>query len=133
PEHRPKTRRGLPGWLDAIPDDYAQNRERPRGEPGPLDERGGAGIRPYRIGYGLLHHLAVEREVEPLALDLHGYAQPHDEVEHLEDDVGRHRVVDEDDQDAFDLVDHLGRVAFDQAGGAAVLLDGGHAGRQRPA
>jgi len=39
--------------------------------------------------------------------------------------------VDEHRDDADRLVDHLHRIAFEQAGGAAVLVDREHAGEQR--
>src|SRR5215217_2938606 len=78
-----------------------------------------------------LHCFAVQREVEALALDLFFDAQSDDDVDHLEDDQADDRAVDEHDHDALDLVDELSRVAFEQAGGSAILLDREHPGQQR--
>src|SRR5262249_61337748 len=78
-----------------------------------------------------LNGLAVQREIETLAPHLIADAQSDEDVDNLEDDQRHDGVVDEDDDDAFDLVDHLHGVAFDQAGCAAVLLDREHAGEQR--
>ena len=78
-----------------------------------------------------MNGLAVQREIETLALHLIADAQSDEDVDDLEDDQRHDGVVDEDDDDAFDLVDYLHRVAFDQAGRAAVLLDREHAGEQR--
>src|SRR6516162_7408590 len=77
-----------------------------------------------------MNGLAVQREIETLALHLVAHAQPDEDVDDLEDDQRHDGVVDEDDDDAFDLVDHLHGVAFDQARRAAVLLDREHAGEQ---
>src|SRR5262245_65795238 len=95
----------------------------------PPTARAVPGLRPNRISS--VNGLAVQREIETLALHLIADAQSDEDVDDLEDDQRHDGVVDEDDDDALDLVDHLHRVAFDQAGGAAVLLDREHAGEQR--
>src|SRR5262244_2155303 len=95
----------------------------------PSTARAVPGLRPNRIPS--VNGLAVQREIETLALHLIADAQSDEDVDDLEDDQRHDGVVDEDDDDALDLVDHLHRVAFDQAGGAAVLLDREHAGEQR--
>src|SRR5262249_19183670 len=97
----------------------------------PSTARAVPGLRPNRISS--VNDLAVQREIETLALHLIADAQPDEDVHDLEDDQRHDGVVDEDDDDALDLVDHLHRVAFDQAGRAAVLLDREHAGEQRAA
>ena len=51
---------------------------------------------------------AVQREIEPIALGLLAGADPHDHVEHLQDDEGGDRVVDQDVEDALDLDPQLG-------------------------
>src|SRR5580704_5413126 len=79
----------------------------------------------------LLHGLAVQRDVETLALDVDGDAQANDEVDDLEDDQRDDGVISDDDGDALDLVEHLGGIALDEAGGSAVLLDREHAGEDR--
>src|SRR5450830_714425 len=79
----------------------------------------------------LLHGLPMQREIETFAFHFGGHAQADNRVEDLEDDQRDDGVVHDNDDDAFDLVDHLRGVAFDQAGGAAVLLDGEHAGEKR--
>src|ERR1700675_660465 len=66
--------------------------------------------------------LAVHREIEALALDLIADAQPDEDVDDLEDDQRRDGIVEEDDDDAFELVENLWRVAFDQPGSAAIGL-----------
>jgi len=50
-------------------------------------ERAGAGSPPQPLSLvGLLHGLAVEREIEAFALDLLGHPQPDEDVDDLEDD-----------------------------------------------
>src|SRR5215831_10074110 len=95
----------------------------------PSTARAVPGLRPNRISS--VNGLAVQREIETLALHLIADTQSDEDVDDLEDDQRHDGVVDEDDDDALDLVDYLHRVAFDQAGGAAVLLDREHAGEQR--
>src|SRR5450759_1506111 len=70
----------------------------------------------------LLHGLPMQREIETFAFHFGGHAQADNRVEDLEDDQRDDGVVHDNDDDAFDLVDHLRGVAFDQAGGATVLL-----------
>src|ERR1700738_4662559 len=77
-----------------------------------------------------LNRLAVQRKSEAIALDLLGHAQADDEVENLEDDQRHDAVINEHRADADCLVDGLHEIAFEQAGGAAVLLDREHAGEQ---
>src|SRR5215470_9459693 len=89
----------------------------------PPTARAVPGLRPNRISS--VHRLPVQREIETLALHLVAHAQPDDDVDDLEDDQRHDGVVEEDDDDAFDLVDHLHGVAFDQARRAAVLLERG--------
>ena len=72
----------------------------------------------------------MQREIESFALHFVGDAQADDGVDDLEQDQRDNGVVYDYDKNALDLVHHLRRVAFDQAGGAAVLLDGEHAGEQ---
>src|SRR5258708_23257692 len=69
--------------------------------------------------------------METFALDLLADSQADEDVDDLEDDQRHDGVVDEDNHEAFDLVEQLHRIAFDQAGRAAVLLDREHAGEQR--
>src|SRR4029079_13578714 len=87
------------------------------------------GLRPNRIP--LVYGLAVEREIETLALDLVGDAQPDEDVDDLENDQRHDGVVAEHDEDAVELVEHLHRIAIEQAGLAAICLDRKHAGEQR--
>src|SRR5262249_2107360 len=78
-----------------------------------------------------LHGLAMQSEVEALALDLLGDPQADEDVDDLEEDQRHDRVVDEHRADADRLIVELGHVALEHAGGAAVLLDGEHAGEER--
>jgi hypothetical protein len=64
----------------------------------------------------LLDRLAVQRQIEAVALDLFADAKHDDEIENFEDDQRHHRVVGDDDADADQLVDDLTGIAFDQAG-----------------
>src|SRR5579859_1985684 len=87
-----------------------------KGAPGaPLRVWGGEGA--------LLDGLAVEGEVEPVALDLDVDPQANHEIHDLEDDERGDHVIEDDDADADQLVDHLAGVALDEARGAAVLAD----------
>src|SRR5262245_13499077 len=95
---------------------------------GPSTARAVPGLRPNRIRS--VHGLAVQREIETFALHLVGDAQPDEDVDDLEDDQRDDGVVDEDDDDTVDLVEELYRIAFEQAGGAAIGLDREHAGEQ---
>src|SRR5215468_3787525 len=95
----------------------------------PPTARAVPGLRPNRIPS--VNGLAVQREIETLTLHLIADAQSDEDVDDLEDDQRHDGVVDEDDDDALDLIDHLHGVAFDQARRAAVLLDREHAGEQR--
>ena len=79
----------------------------------------------------LLHHLAVQGEIETVALDFVGDPQADRHVDDLQDDQRDDRVIDDDRADADQLIDDLARVAFDQAGVAAVLVDREHAGQDR--
>src|SRR5262245_61664318 len=90
----------------------------------PSTARAVPGLRPNRIRS--VYGLAVQCEIETFALHLVAHAQPDEDVDDLEDDQRHDGVVDEDDHDAIDLVEELCRVAFDQAGGAAILLDREH-------
>src|ERR1043166_9724583 len=63
----------------------------------------------------LLHGLTMEGEVEAFLLDVAGHAQADDDVDDLEDDQRHDHVVADHDGDAVDLVEHLARVAFEQA------------------
>src|SRR5262245_8642949 len=87
------------------------------------------GLRPNRIPS--VDGLAVQREVETLAFHLIAHAQADEDVDDLEDDQRHDGVVDEDNDDAFELIEHLHCVAFNQAGRAAILLDREHAGGNR--
>src|SRR3984957_1830820 len=81
----------------------APKNERPRREPRPLDGKGGAGYPPQPLFAGvallasasLLDGLAVQREIEAIALDFLGHAQPDEDVDDLENDQRHHAVVDE--------------------------------------
>src|SRR5262249_20656926 len=86
----------------------------------PPTARAVPGLRPNRISS--MNGLPVQREIETLALHLVGDTQSDEDVDDLEDDQRHDGVVDEDDDDAFDLVDDLHRVALDQPGRTAVLL-----------
>src|SRR5271168_1463263 len=79
----------------------------------------------------LLHRLAVQRNVETLAFDVCGDAQTDGNVDDLEDDERDDDVINDDDGNALDLVEHLARIAFEQAGGPAILFDREHAGEDR--
>ena len=57
------------------------------------------GLRPNRISS--VNGLAMQREIETLALHLVAHAQPDEDVDDLEDDQRHDGVVDEDDDDAF--------------------------------
>jgi hypothetical protein len=83
---------------------------------------GGRLVRP------LLHRFAVQRDVEPLALDSPRDAQADHGVDDPENYQRGAGVIDDDDADALNLVDHLRGVAFEQAGGAAILADREYAG-----
>src|SRR3984893_12185728 len=93
----------------------------------PARPRSGETRGPLRMSI-LLHGLAVQRDVETFALDFGGDAQADDEVDDLEDDQRDDGVIDDDDDHALDLVEHLGRIALDEAGGSTILLDREHAG-----
>src|SRR5262249_51581205 len=77
----------------------------------PPTARAVPGLRPNRISS--VNGLPVQREIEILALHLVAHAQPDEDVDDLEDDQRHDGVVDEDD--AFDLVDHLHGVARSRA------------------
>src|SRR5260221_3526422 len=111
----------------------AAKSERPRGEPRPLDGKGGAGYPPQPLfaSSRLLECLTVEREIETLALDLLRHPQAYKDVDDLEDDQSHDDVVDEHGADADRLVDGLHPIALEQARGATVLTDRKHAGQQR--
>src|SRR5579872_1404485 len=79
----------------------------------------------------LLDDLAVQSEVEAVALDLFADAQADDRVDDLQDDEGDDRVIGDDGHDADHLVDELAGIAFEQAGRAAILADREDAGQQR--
>jgi len=79
----------------------------------------------------LLDSLAVQRKIETFAFHLVGDTHANDRVNDLENDQRDDGVVGDNDHDAFDLIDHLARVAFDKAGGAAILGDCKYAGEQR--
>src|SRR5208283_3674593 len=79
----------------------------------------------------LLHGLAMQREIETVALYLFGDSQADDHVDDLEDDQRHDGIVEEHDADALELVENLAGIAFDQARGATVLVDREHAGEQR--
>src|SRR5512132_643546 len=95
----------------------------------PSTARAVPGLRPNRISS--MDGLAMQREIETLALHLIADAQADEDVDDFEDDQRHDGVVDEHDDDAIDLVEELSRIALEQAGGAAVLLDREHAGEQR--
>src|SRR4029077_15532368 len=73
----------------------------------------------------------MQSEIETFPFHFVGDAQADDRIEHFEKDQRDDGIVDDYDRDAFDLIDHLGSIALDQAGGAAVFTDGEHAGEQR--
>src|SRR5208282_2027985 len=82
-------------------------------------------------GGTLLNGFAVQRQIEAVALDLFLDAQAHDQIDRLEDDERDDGVIDQDDDDALRLVQHLEPIALDRARGAAVFLDGEDAGQER--
>src|SRR6185369_8585056 len=84
------------------------------------------GLRPYRYVNASLDGLAVQREIETFAFHLFRHAQADENVDRLEDDERDDGAVDDDDCDALDLIDDLPGVAFEEAGGAAILLDREH-------
>src|SRR4029079_9869838 len=104
-----------------------------KGDPGPFEpgprRRGRCRVPSQPLG--LLNDLAVQSEIEAFAFDLFGDAEPDDRIDDLEQDQRDDGVIDNYDGDALDLVDHLGGIALDQAGGAAVLIDREYAGEQR--
>src|SRR5215813_10090418 len=65
-----------------------------------------------------LNRLAMEREVEALALGLWFHAQADHHVDDPEKDQRHDRVVDKDDGDADALIDELHRIAFEHTSGA---------------
>src|SRR5664280_3314413 len=73
----------------------------------------------------------MQREIETVAFHLFGDPQADDHVDDLEKDQRDDGIVDEHDADALELVEHLAGVALDQAGSAAIFVDGKHAGEQR--
>src|SRR6185437_11470076 len=79
----------------------------------------------------LLNRLAVKSEVETVLLDLGIDPQADHDIDDLQQDQRHDHVVDDDDQHAFDLVQHLPGIAFDQARGAAVFADREDAGQDR--
>src|SRR3974390_2070511 len=72
----------------------------------------------------------MQGEVQTFALHFAGDAQSDDRIDDLQQDQRDYGVVHDHDGYALDLVDHLARVAFDQAGGATILGDREHAGQQ---
>src|SRR5260370_40053203 len=68
----------------------------------PPTARAVPGLRPNRISS--VNGLAVQREIETLALYLIADAQSDEDVDGLENDQRHDGVVDEDDHDALDLV-----------------------------
>src|SRR5215472_2913302 len=115
----------------AVPKTRGAKRGRPRIAPGPPDGGAGAGSSaPTVVAIApLLHGFAVQCQVETVALGLLLDAQADDDVDHLEDDEAGEHVPRNDDRDALDLVEDLARIALEQAGGAAVLLNREHAGQ----
>src|ERR1019366_391354 len=78
-------------------------------------ERAVPGSAPTVVGFGgLLHGLAVKRDIEALLLDLGGHAKPDEDVDDLENDQRHDHVVDDYGADADRLVDHLHRIALEQ-------------------
>src|SRR6185437_4577937 len=69
--------------------------------------------------------------VETFAFDVIRDPQADDRINDLEQDQRHDGVVNEHNHDAFELVENLARIAFDQAGGSAVFADREHAGKQR--
>jgi len=59
------------------------------------------------VSLNLLNRLAVQREVEAVALHFLADAQADDQVDDLQEDQRHHRVVDDDDADTDQLIDHL--------------------------
>src|SRR6185437_344943 len=94
-------------------------------------EKGGARRAPpvRRGGTSLLHSLAVESEVEAVALDLDIDPEPDHEVDDLEQDQADDHVVAHDDGDTEELVENLPGIALDQARGPAIFGDGEDAGQ----
>src|SRR5262249_43897006 len=89
------------------------------------------GLRPYRYFNSLLNGLAVQREIETFALHLFRHAQADEDIDYLQDDERDDGAVDDDDGDAQDLIGDLAGIVLEEAGGAAILLDGKHAGQDR--
>jgi hypothetical protein len=59
-----------------------------------------------------LHHFAVKRYIEALGLDILRHPQADRVLDPLQDDHGHDRVVGNDQRDALDLIEELGRVAL---------------------
>src|SRR5688572_4385673 len=88
---------------------------------------------PYRSDK-LLDSFAMQREIQSVALDLLGHAQPDSDVDHLEDDRGADAAERHGHEDALDLDPHLRGIAVDQADRSVAALDQHgreHAGQQR--
>src|SRR5947207_15528368 len=62
----------------------------------------------------LLHHLAMEVEVEALDLDFLADSQADRCIDHLEDHEGDDRAPDDSAEDVVDLEDHLPEITVDQ-------------------
>src|SRR5215467_10040907 len=71
------------------------------------------------VSWKSLHDLAVERNIQTFHLDVPGYSKPDRPVDQLEDDKGDDDVINEHDRHTVDLIEDLGRIALDQAAGAA--------------
>src|SRR5215475_9368012 len=88
-------------------------------------------MRPSLCRQSSLHNFAMERQIETIALDVLGYAQPDEDIDDLEDNQRHDAVVNEHGADTDGLVHDLHCIALKQASRAAVLLDSKHAGQQR--
>src|SRR5262249_30178360 len=81
-----------------------------------------------RVCSQLVPALAVQADVEPHGLALGVHPKADERVDHLQDDVGDDREVDEGDGHAGDLDQQLADIALDQAGGTADRLQREDAG-----
>src|SRR5215467_4356278 len=82
-----------------------------------------AAMRPSLCRPSSLHDFTMERQIETIALNVLGHAQPDEDIDDLKDNQRDDTVVDEHGADTDGLVHDLHCSTLKQAGRAAVLLD----------
>ena len=73
----------------------------------------------------------MECEVEAVSFDLLAHPEADGGIQDFQDDQTGNGVVDDHGEDADRLVHDLPGIAFDEAGCAAILVDGEDAGEER--